>query len=333
MKKKPLWRRLLSNTYVKLILGVLLLVPFAYYAGWEALANLSRPRPGYITAAFLLTLLVYFLDSFRWWKITREMAGIEAGNLRGYFAIYTASLSIGQIISQFGGMMVIRPMLLKRKFGVNYRISYVALFAEKSADFYFLLIFMLNSVVYFAVTRDLLITLLLLPATLLPGLLIYIRWGYLFERWAVSLLQFIRSRLAKDPVADLQIDAQLMKRYHFYPIVGILSFGRNFILALRLVFLALGLNIFVPYLVFIFGIPAGQLSLLFSFTPGALGILEGGWFAILNIAGIDHATIGKFLVGQRAYWIIFSLLCFAVAAMFDNSWKSLFAKPVKLENK
>lgn len=72
--------------------------------------------------------------------------------------------------------------------------------------------------------------------------------------------------------------------------------------------LAKGINTNTSYFTILFGIPFAQLSFIFSITPGAMGVLEGGWLGVLTMAEIPRDTIGKFLIGQRIYWLIFTLL-------------------------
>ena len=58
-------------------------------------------------------------------------------------------------------------------------------------------------------------------------------------------------------------------------------------------------------LLIILGTPLGQLSYLFAFTPGGLGIFEAGWLAILKIGGITTEQALIFVVGQRILTVIF----------------------------
>ena len=97
-----------------------------------------------------------------------------------------------------------------------------------------------------------------------------------------------------------------------------ISILRIFAFSLRLFFLAYGINVTISYLVILLGIPVGQLSLLFSFTPGAIGVLEGGWFGVLKVANVPKGIIGNFLVGQRFYWIVFSLLTLGLCYLLNK---------------
>jgi len=49
----------------------------------------------------------------------------------------------------------------------------------------------------------------------------------------------------------------------------------------------------------ILAMPLAQLTMLFAFTPGALGIFEGGWFVILKLIGLAAVDIATFIIGFR----------------------------------
>jgi uncharacterized membrane protein YbhN (UPF0104 family) len=72
----------------------------------------------------------------------------------------------------------------------------------------------------------------------------------------------------------------------------------------RLVLFALTLNVPISPTLILLGTPVAQLTYLFAFTPGGLGIFEAGWLAILILGGVswDHAMI--FVVGQRILTVI-----------------------------
>ena len=72
----------------------------------------------------------------------------------------------------------------------------------------------------------------------------------------------------------------------------------------RLVLFALALNVPISPTLILLGTPVAQLTYLFAFTPGGLGIFEAGWLAILILGEVsrDHAMI--FVVGQRILTVI-----------------------------
>ncbi len=58
-------------------------------------------------------------------------------------------------------------------------------------------------------------------------------------------------------------------------------------------------HINISFLNVFLAVPLVDLSMLFAFTPGALGIFEGGWFIILKILAFSPMDINTFIIGGR----------------------------------
>jgi uncharacterized membrane protein YbhN (UPF0104 family) len=67
----------------------------------------------------------------------------------------------------------------------------------------------------------------------------------------------------------------------------------------RMVLFASALNLSISPALILLGTPVGQLSYLFAFTPGGLGIFDAGWYAILRVGGVSLKSATQFVVGQR----------------------------------
>jgi uncharacterized membrane protein YbhN (UPF0104 family) len=88
------------------------------------------------------------------------------------------------------------------------------------------------------------------------------------------------------------------------------------LLAARMVLIGLALRLEIPWYLLLMGVSVTQLALVFSVTPGSLGFLEGGWAAVLGLAGLTIDQITTFLLGRRAYVLVFSL----IATMLAFAW-------------
>jgi uncharacterized membrane protein YbhN (UPF0104 family) len=51
-----------------------------------------------------------------------------------------------------------------------------------------------------------------------------------------------------------------------------------------------------------------QLAVVFSVTPGSLGFLEGGWWAVLSLASLSQEQFTFFVIGRRAFVLAFTLI-------------------------
>jgi uncharacterized membrane protein YbhN (UPF0104 family) len=80
------------------------------------------------------------------------------------------------------------------------------------------------------------------------------------------------------------------------------------LLAARLVLISQALRLDIPWYLLLMGVSITQLALIFSVTPGSLGFLEGGWAAVLGLAGLSLENISVFVIGRRAYVLVFTLI-------------------------
>lgn len=72
----------------------------------------------------------------------------------------------------------------------------------------------------------------------------------------------------------------------------------------RMVFFAVALSVPISPMLIVLCTPVGQLTYLFAFTPGGLGIFEAGWIGILSLGGVGTGHAMTFVVGQRILTII-----------------------------
>jgi uncharacterized membrane protein YbhN (UPF0104 family) len=80
------------------------------------------------------------------------------------------------------------------------------------------------------------------------------------------------------------------------------------LLSARLIFIANALKLEIPWYLLGMGVSVTQLALIFSVTPGSLGFLEGGWAAVLGLAGLTLAQFTIFVIGRRAFVLVFTLI-------------------------
>jgi uncharacterized protein (TIRG00374 family) len=105
------------------------------------------------------------------------------------------------------------------------------------------------------------------------------------------------------------------------PLLVILAFTltRYLLVIARLHLLILALGLSIPLSVLLPGIIVAQASLIFAFTPGALGILEGGWYMVLSAVGVPQIDRSTFLIGQRVFWFIFTSGIFLVVYLASGA--------------
>jgi uncharacterized membrane protein YbhN (UPF0104 family) len=80
------------------------------------------------------------------------------------------------------------------------------------------------------------------------------------------------------------------------------------LLSIRLFYISQALHLGLPWSLMAMGACVTQLTLIFAFTPGSIGFLEGGWTAVLSLAGLPPGQIILFLIGRRAFTVAFTLI-------------------------
>jgi uncharacterized membrane protein YbhN (UPF0104 family) len=88
------------------------------------------------------------------------------------------------------------------------------------------------------------------------------------------------------------------------------------LLGVRLVFIAQALRLEIPWYLLVMGVSVTQLALVFSVTPGSLGFLEGGWWAVLSLAGLTLDQFYAFVIGRRAFVLAFT----AIGTLLAFAW-------------
>ncbi len=101
---------------------------------------------------------------------------------------------------------------------------------------------------------------------------------------------------------QININANQIKKIYLLSIFKLLIYSLFIFIILK------SLAIEIDFKSVFFSLPIIELSLIFSFTPGALGILDGGWFILLKIIGLSAGNIAIFIISFRIiYYFCLSL--------------------------
>jgi uncharacterized protein (TIRG00374 family) len=93
----------------------------------------------------------------------------------------------------------------------------------------------------------------------------------------------------------------------------VLTLAMYALLVTRLFLIAQALRLDIPWYLLAMGLCVTQLAVVFSVTPGSLGFLEGGWAAVMGLAGLTADQFLTFVIGRRAYFLVFILLATLLA--------------------
>ncbi len=300
--------------------GVLVFGLILYLGGIEAWQVIVRADWRYVFAAFVVTLLWNLVATYRWSLIANQVIDFsEPCPFRYYFTYQMIGMLTGQVLPITVGMLGGRPVALSLSRSVSLRQSALSVFVDKLFDLILALLLVLPVALFLANGISLTVAFVLMASTVIVGaIVIGLRYGA-----TLRLVGRTGSRLAH-PLARVpiigprfahrlpqQLD-QVTNRRILPNRVAIQAFLLTILLygllSARLIFIANALKLDIPWYLLAMGVSVTQLALIFSVTPGSLGFLEGGWAAVLGLAGLSLDQFTIFVIGRRAFVLVFTLI-------------------------
>ncbi len=307
--------------------GVLAFGLILYLGGIEAWQQIVHGDWRYVSAAFVATLLWNLVAAYRWSLIARRVTEEPEGTpYRYYFTYHMIGMMVGQVLPITVGMLGGRPVALSLSRGVSLKRAGLSVFLDKLFDLLLALLLVTPVALYLVGWIQQPLALSLMGGAAMLGALLV---GWQYERglrlvvhtgsWLAQPLQYlpvVGPRVARrlpqqlDSLANRSFVTNRLALRSF-----LLTLVMYSLLAARLNFVAQALRLDIPWYTLAMGIAVTQLALIFSVTPGSLGFLEGGWAAVMALAGIPLETFAVFVIGRRAYLLAFTsivtLLAFA----------------------
>ena len=300
--------------------GVLAFGLILYWGGAEAWEQILHGDWRYVLAAFAVTLLWNLLAAYRWSLVAGQVIGEEGAicPFRYYFTYHMIGMFIGQVVPITVGMLGGRPVALSLSRGVSLRRSALSVLLDKFFDLALALLLVVPVVLYLVdwISRPLAFG--LMAGMVVLGALLA---GWQYER-GMALIGQAGARLSR-PLVHLpligrrlvqRLPEQLARLSEASGIdnqLAVRSFALTLVmyalLATRLFFIAQALRLDIPWYLLAMGLCVTQLAVVFSITPGSLGFLEGGWAAVMGLAGLTSDQFLTFVIGRRAYFLIFIL--------------------------
>jgi uncharacterized protein (TIRG00374 family) len=299
--------------------GILAFALILYLGGVEAWQQVLGGDWRYVLAALAVTGLWNLLAAYRWATIAREMVGQASIPFRHYVTYHMIGMFAGQVLPITVGMLGGRPAALSLAQGVPLRRSGLSVFLDKVFDLALALLLVVPTGLYLVDWISLPLALGSMVGMAALGSLL-VAWKY---ESALKLAGRAGSRLVK-PLGRLPlVGRRLVQRLPgqmerlatdtFLPNrqalrAYLLTLVMYSLLSARLFFVAQALHLDIPWYILAMGLCVTQLTLIFSVTPGSLGFLEGGWAAVLGLAGLGLDQWTTFVIGRRAYLLVFTVL-------------------------
>jgi len=282
--------------------GVLAFGLILYLGGIEAWQQIVHGDWRYVSAAFVATLLWNLVAAYRWSLIARRVTEEPEGTpYRYYFTYHMIGMMVGQVLPITVGMLGGRPVALSLSRGVSLKRAGLSVFLDKLFDLLLALLLVTPVALYLVGWIQQPLALSLMGGAAMLGALLV---GWQYERglrlvvhtgsWLAQPLQYL-------PVVGPRVARRLPQQLDSLA-------NRSFVtnrLALRSFLLTLVM----------YSLLAARLSFVAQALRLSLGFLEGGWAAVMALAGIPLETFAVFVIGRRAYLLAFTsivtLLAFA----------------------
>lgn len=299
--------------------GVLAFVLILYLGGVEAWQQILDGDWRYVLAALGVTLAWNLVATYRWSLIANRLFGYEVCAYRYYFTYQMIGMLIGQVVPITVGMLGGRPVALSLSQQVSLRRSALSVVLDKLFDLILALLLVTPVALYLVGWIERPVAFGIMAGTVLVAVLL-IAWQY--ER-VLRLMGRVGTRLAQPlarvPVIGRRLAQRLpqqLERLSGDALVKNRTAVQAFLLTLvmytllsaRLFFISQALQLDIPWYLFAMGVAVTQLAVVFAITPGSLGFLEGGWAAVLGLAGLSLEQFTTFVIGRRAYVLVFTLI-------------------------
>lgn len=330
--QEPPSKKRTAKQVLLFIAGLAVFSGIVYLGGVRGIEKNLDPQILPLVFSFVFFFLVFAVGAVRWGYIVNTLEKRKICSYFRYFSYFVSGAFTGQYISKAGGDFLVRPALLKKNEDASYKTGVIGVFIEKAIDLLFIFVLLIPAVLYFFNLFNAELTLITVAF-----LQITIFFFFIYKnRWTVKLIKrmlrgFLRlskkiplvKRVIKESFFEKvdKLDGfTLLQRKSLLNLFIHTAF-RYILLILRLYFLTQALRLQLPFIVLFLGIPVAQMSLLFSFTPGALGILEGGWYVVFSLTGHLQNEMSTFFVGQRGYWMIFTGIIFIISYILSAALK------------
>lgn len=297
----------LLKKYKKIILAVLGIALFLFiiFLNKEfSLRQFANINYWYLFLSFLSMYLAMILAATRWGWIVNILQNKKVMPYRKYFFYFSLSQLLGffsfQELSAFGAQAGI---LLTKKMGFKKIINVYLI--DKLFNTINLLIIVLFSVLYFIGLINIQTAAILIIISFLGFYFIISNPKINFTLLIFYLNKIFNKLTKKFPFSKTKTklekeDKKIILLPKIIKKIYLLSFTKFFFFATSAFFVFKALNLDINFIQVILAFPIAQLTLVFAITPGGLGILETGWFALLKLIGFSPININTFLIGYRA---------------------------------
>ncbi len=289
-------------------LGLALFIGLLTLAGLNNLERLSHLRLSPLLIALGSTVVIVICIGLRWSLLTNALIKRPVLSWVRGVRYFLWNRTIGFVIPKDVSDITGRTLQLTTLHGLTLQQAITSVFLDRCFDLLILMIFAVPALFF-------LIGVITAETTLLfIGFLILICFGSL---WFGTVYILKLTLLLYNGFGTLAHRLPILRRRTFTHINELHLSHKNLSLAyflslvkflatvMRFICFAQALEMSVSPLTILMGTPITQLSFLFAFTPGGLGIFEATWYGVLVQFGIPKVEIAPFLIEQRLMTMIY----------------------------
>lgn len=313
-----------------LALGILICGALLHFGDLSVLPGPDDLALAPLVGGLATTTGIVLCVALRWGSISNALGGERLATWHEYYFYFVGcqlvSLAVPKDLADLGG----RTIWLRQAHKVPIARAGTSVVIDRLCDLFITLIFLVAVAPHWLGLVSAPTAVLLMGCWTLVGFLVlYFRHGVILHRveqlarWGGGLLARLpgQARLASEIPSLELIDRGLSVR------LFVLSLCKFACVVGSLVLFSLALRVPVPAELLLLGAPVAQVTYLFAFTPGGLGIFELGWFAILTFGGVAAGVASVFVVSQR----LITILWLGVLFVLSQSYLTLAATRVAMQ--
>ena len=322
-----------KRRWVWLAVGVAIFLGLIWYSGTSDLSHVLEADPIWLVGAFICTVFITAFWARRWGLLASKLSGLSKVSGWWYYQCLMLSRTVSLFVPESVGGLGTGTLSLRFSRGVPVTIGLYSLILDRLFDLLTALMLGLPAILFVVGIWP------AIPSYALYVLILGLFWVILEARHRTIAIWLLRSyswliafgsgipvigpRFQPLEIREGELEslltAQDARKLYFN------NLGKLLFVALRWYSLALAFHLPVSFTWMFFGSSIVQVSRIFSITPGSLGVLEAGWYAVLSLGRCDGPLIIAFLIGQRVLISTFVLILAATTQLITVFWRSRLA--------
>jgi uncharacterized protein (TIRG00374 family) len=274
--------------------------------GRSDLARLLSLRPLPLVLCLALTLAMALTSVWKWRVCLQSMGEPCAADVRSLFHYFMVGRVLGLVVPMELGDLCARTMSLKFKHDLSLGRGTYSVYLERSFDVAVSAVLLVPSALFILGVVGPGAGMAIALIGFAAGLVCFAAWGRQTLHFLVGLFGLILRGVSRIPGLRNRVKAQSEIQNLAVADIGrvaaklYLLSGLKFLwTALRFAVVAMATGMAVGVSEILLFAPGAQLALVFSVTPGGLGVVDWSWSGLLLKIGVARNDIVPYLVTLR----------------------------------